>query len=135
MHPEYSRFIRAMMTAVFASAMAATPALAAPAPQHLVTPGELQQSAVNTSQARQRNIEQVQNFLSLPQAQKAFQQAHVSPEQVKKAVSGLSDQELAQLSQRAQKAQRDFAAGAITNEELIIIILGIILLIVIIIVA
>ena len=135
MFPEYSRFIRAMMTTVFALAMAATPALAAPAPQHLVTPEQLQQSAVNTSQARQHNIEQVQNFLSLPQAQRAFQQAHLSPEQIKKAVSGLSDQELAQLSQRANKAQRDFAAGAITNEELIIILLGLILIVVIIIAA
>lgn len=135
MHSEHSRFIRAMMTAIFAAAMAATPALAAPAPQHLVTPGQLQQSAVNASQARQHNIEQVQKFLSLPQAQKAFQQAHVNPEQVKKAVSGLSDQELAQLSQRSTKAQRDFAAGAISNDELIIILLGVILLVVIIIAA
>lgn len=135
MHPEHSRFVHAMMTAVFAAAMAATPALAAPAPQHLVTPGQLHNSAVNASQARRHNIEQVQKFLSLPQAQKAFQQAHVNPEQVKKAVSGLSDQELAQLSQRATKAQRDFAAGAITNDELIIILLGVILLVVIIIAA
>lgn len=135
MHSEYSRFIRAMMTAVFAAAMAAAPALAAPAPQHFVTPGQLQLSAVNSSHARQRNIEQVQRFLSLPQAQKAFQRAHVNPEQVKNAVSGLSDQELAQLSQRANRAQRDFAAGAITNDELIIILLGVILLVVIIIAA
>lgn len=129
MHSEHPRFIRAMMTAVFAAAMAAAPAVA----QHLVTPSQLQQSAVNSSQARQRNIEQVQKFLSLPQAQEAFQRAHVNPQQVKKAVSGLSDQELAQLSQRANKAQRDFAAGAITNEELILILLGVILLVVIII--
>ncbi|MGH9589125.1 MAG: PA2779 family protein [Terracidiphilus sp.] len=135
MHSEHSRFIRAVMTAVFAAAMAASPALAAPALQHLVTPGQLQQSSVNASHARQLNIEQVQKFLSLPQARKAFQQAHVNPEQVKKAVSGLSDQELAQLSQRATKAQRDFAGGAITNEELILILLGVILLVVIIIAA
>lgn len=133
MHPEHSRFIRSLMTAVFAAAMAATPVLAAPAPQHLVTPGQLQDSAVQASQARWHNIEEIQQFLSMPQAQEAFQQAHVNPEQVKKAVSGLSDQELAQLSQRATTAQRDFAAGAITNNELIIILLGVILLVVIII--
>lgn len=135
MHSERSRFVCALMTAAFAAAITASPALAAPAPQHLVTPGALQQSAVSASQARQRNIEEVRKFLSMPQAQEAFQQAHVNPEQVKKAVSGLSDQELAQLSQRATKAQRDFAAGAITNKELIIIVLGVILLIVLLIVA
>jgi hypothetical protein len=135
MHSHRSRFVRSLMTAVFAAAFAVPCAFAASAPQQLVTPGQLQQSAVNASQARQRNIQELRQFLSMPQAKKAFQQAGVNPDQVKKAVSGLSDQELAQLSARAQKAQRDFAAGAISNEELIIIILGVILLIVIIIVA
>ena len=129
MHSERSRFVRAMMTAVFVAAMTASPALCAPAPQHLVTPGQLQQSTVNASQARQQNIEQIRQFLSLPQAKEAFQRAGVQPEQVKKAVSGLSDQELAQLSQRATRAQKDFAAGMISTEGLILIIVAIILVI------
>lgn len=129
MHSQHSRFVRALMTAVFAAAISASPALAAPAPQHLVTLGQLQHSAVNASQARQHNIQQLRDFLSTPEAAKAFQQAHVNPEQVKKAVSGLSDHELAQLSQRATKAQRDFAAGAISTDVLILILVGIILVI------
>ena len=135
MHSEYSRFIRAIMAAVFAAATTAYPALAAPAPQHVVTPGQLQQSAVDASHARQRNIEAIRRLLSLPQAQQAFQQTHVDPEQVKKAVSGLSDEELAQLSQRATKAQRDFAAGEISNKALIVIIAGVILIVVLVIAA
>lgn len=133
MHSEYSRFTHALMTAVFAAAVTASPVLAAP--QHLVTPGQIQQSTLDASQARQRNIENIRHLLSLPQAQKAFQQTRVNPQQVKNAVSGLSDEELAQLSQRATKAQRDFAAGAISNKTLIIVIAGIILLIVLVIVA
>ena len=39
------------------------------------------------------------------------------------------------LSVRSQKAQRDFSAGYISNDELILIILGVILLIVLIVVA
>ena len=35
----------------------------------------------------------------------------MNPQEVKKAVAGLSDEELAQLASRAQKAQADFAAG------------------------
>lgn len=135
MHSNHSRFVRSLMTAVFTAAVTIAPAFCATAPQHLVTPGQLQQSAESASQARQRNIQELRQFLSLPQAQKAFQQAHVDPQQVKNAVSGLSDQELARLSARARKAQRDFSAGAISNQELIIILLGVILLIVIIIVA
>ena len=61
----------------------------------------------------------------IPKAQKAFQQARVNPEQVKKAVSGLSDRELAQLSQRATKAQRDFAAGDISTEMPILILVAV----------
>ena len=128
-HPEHSRFVRAIMAAVFASAMTAFTAFSAPVPQHLVTPGQLQQSTVNASQARQQNIQELRQFLSSPEAQKAFEKAHANPEEVKKAVSGLSDQELAQLSQRATKAQRDFAAGDISTEGLILIIVAIILVI------
>lgn len=135
MHSHRSRFVRSLMTAVFAAAFAAPLAFSASAPQHLVSPSQLQQSAVNASQARQRNIKELHQFLSLPQAKKAFQQAGIDPDQVKNAVSGLSDQELANLSARAQKAQRDFSAGAISNEELIIILLGVILIIVLVIVA
>lgn len=129
MHPQQTRFVRAIMATVFAAAMTASPVLCAQAPQHLVTPGQLQQSTENASQARQHNIDEIRQFLSLPQAKEAFQRAGVQPEQVKKAVSGLSDQELAQLSQRATKAQKDFAAGMISTEALILVIVAIILVI------
>lgn len=129
MHSEQSRFVRAILSAVFAAAMTASPALAAPAPQHLVSPDQLQQSTVSASQARQRNIEEIRQFLSMPQAKEAFEKAHANPEEVKKAVAGLSDQELAQLSQRATKAQHDFAAGLLGTETLILIIVAIILII------
>lgn len=128
-HSQHSRFVRAMMAAVFAVAMTASPAFSAPAPQHLVTPNQLRQSTVAASQARQHNIEEIRQFLSSPQAEKAFQKAHANPEEVKKAVSGLSDQEVAQLSQRATKAQRDFAAGSISTEGLILILVAVILVI------
>lgn len=129
MHSEHTRFVRAIMTAVFAAALTVPASFAAPAPQHLVTPGQLQQSTESASQARQRNIQELHQFLSTPEAQKAFERARVNPEEVKNAVSGLSDQELAQLSQRSEKAQRDFAAGAISMEEMILIIVAIILVI------
>jgi hypothetical protein len=44
----------------------------------------------------------------------------------------LSDQDLAQLSSRAQKAQADFAAGNLSDRDLILIILGIAVLVLII---
>jgi hypothetical protein len=53
-------------------------------------------------------------------------------QQVKTAVSTLSDQELAQLAARADKAQADFAAGTLSERDLILIILGIAVLVLII---
>jgi hypothetical protein len=44
----------------------------------------------------------------------------------------LSDAELAQLASRAQKAQADFAAGDLSDRDLIIIILAVAALILII---
>ena len=73
--------------------------------QHLVSPVELQKAAVDASQTRQQNLDTLNSFLSSDQAQKALQSAHMNPQEVKKAVAGLSDQELAQLASRAQKAQ------------------------------
>jgi hypothetical protein len=51
---------------------------------------------------------------------------------VKKAVASLSDAELAQLASRTQKAQADFAAGRLSDRDLIIILIAIAALILII---
>ena len=126
---QQSRFVCSLMAAVFAAAFTVSPGFAQQESQHLVTPGQLQQSSVNASKTRQQNIDTLRKILSTPEAQKAFKQAHADPTEVKQAVSSLSDQELAQLASRASKAQRDFAAGGISDMELVFILLGIILLI------
>jgi hypothetical protein len=56
----------------------------------------------------------------------------MNPQQVKQAVSGLSDDELARLASRASKAQADFAAGRMDDRDLIIILIAIAALILII---
>lgn len=102
------------------------------AQSHLVTPSDLRQEAVSASQVRQHNLDTVREFLSSERAQKALKSAHMDPEQVKTAVSSLSDQELAQLASRSQKAQADFAAGDLSDRDLIIILIAIAALILII---
>jgi hypothetical protein len=102
------------------------------AQSHVVSPADLQQATVAASQARQHNVEAVQQFLSSPAAQKAFQSAKMDPQQVKTAVSSLSDHDLAQLAARADKAQADFAAGKLSERDLLLIILGIAVLVLII---
>lgn len=102
------------------------------AQSHLVSPAELQQQIISASQQRQRNLEELQNFLSPPVAEKAMKTGDINARQVRTAVSTLNDQELAELSARAQKAQADFAAGNLTDRDLILIILGIAVLVLII---
>jgi 4'-phosphopantetheinyl transferase EntD len=102
------------------------------AQSHVVSPADLQKQVAAASQSRQRNLETVQRFLSTPMAAKAMESARVDARQVHTAVSTLNDQELAQLAARADKAQADFAAGRISNRDLILIILAVIVLILII---
>src|SRR3954447_15590744 len=102
------------------------------AQSHVVSPADLQKQAVASSQVRQHNLDSVQHLLSTPAAEKALKSAKMDPQQVKTAVSTLNDQELAQLAARADKAQADFAAGTLSERDLILIILAIAVLVLII---
>ena len=99
---------------------------------HIVSPEELQKAAVKATQARQQNIQTIQQFFSSPHAEQALKSAHMDPQQVKQAVSSLSDQDLAQLASRASRAQADLVAGHMSDRDLIIILIAIAALILII---
>jgi hypothetical protein len=102
------------------------------AQSHVVSPADLQNAVVASTQARQKNIETIRQFVSSPTAEKALKSAHINAQQVKDAVSRLSDSELSQLAARAGKAQADFAAGSLSDRDLIIILVAIAALILII---
>lgn len=123
---------RVVVTLVLAAVFALPQNLLAETAGHLVSPSELQQAAVKASAARQKNRDQVQQFFASEQAQSALKSAHMNPEQVKAAVSALDDAELAQLASRVNKAQADFAAGTLSDRDLIIILVAIAALILII---
>lgn len=101
-----------------------TPLLAA-AQNHIVPPAELQQATASAARVRQQNIDKVEKFFSSEQAEKALKSARLDAVQVKKAVPTLSNQELARLASRADKAQKDFAAGALTNQQITYILIAI----------
>jgi len=122
------QFAHFFTAAVFITAFTVSQPITAQSAQHLVSPSDLQKAVVDASQTRQQNLDALNNFLSSDQAKQALQSAHVSQQQVKKAVAGMSDEELAQLASRAQKAQSDFAAG-MGDRDLILIVLAIVVLI------
>jgi len=102
------------------------------AQDHVVSTAEVQKAAVAASSARQQNIDSVNRFLSSPQAAPALRATKVTTDQVKNAVSKLSDEEVAELAVRANKAQADFAAGTFSDRDLIFIALAVLLVILII---
>jgi Flp pilus assembly protein TadB len=132
MHFDLRQTFRVAVAFVLAAVFALPQNLLAETASHLVSPSELQQAVVKASAARQQNRDEVQQFLSSEQAQKALKSAHMNPEQVKNAVSTLDDAELARLASRAHKAQADFAAGDLSDRDLMIIIVAIAALILII---
>ena len=93
----------------------------ASAESHVVSPSQMQQDLSAASAVRQRNEEAVRSFLATPQAERALQMAGVQPQQASNAISQLSDSELAQLATRSQNAQKDFAAGRLSDHDLLVI--------------
>ena len=102
------------------------------AQNHVVSPADLQKEMAHAAQVRQHNLDTLDKFLSTPAAEKALKSARMDAQQVKTAVSTLSDEDLAQLSARADKAQADFAGGKLSDRDLIWIIVAIAALILII---
>jgi hypothetical protein len=111
-------------------AVAATPVVATET--HVVSAADFQKEVVATSQVKQHNLETLSAFVSSERAQKALKTGHMDAQQVKTAVSMLTSEELAELAPQAKKAQADFAAGTLSERDLILIILGIAVLVLII---
>ncbi len=125
------RFIQ-IMTAYVLAICAVPQSVFAQAAEHVVTPSEMIKVAVDASKARQQNLNTVREFVSSEKARNALQSSGMRPEQVKDAVASLSDVEIAQLAAKVQTTQADFAAGKMSDHDLIVILIAIAALILII---
>jgi hypothetical protein len=123
-----ARFISACVLA----SLFAFPPQTLSAQTHVVSPADLQKQVVSSSKVRQENLKQVNEFFSSPIAQRALNHAHMDPVQVKSALSQLSDEELAKIAAQTDKAQRDFAAGALLDHKLELLVIAIAVIVVII---
>ena len=118
-------FLAGVLIAVTATPLVATET-------HVVSAADLQKEMVSASQVKQHNLETLQAFVSSEMAQKALKNAKMDPQQVKTAVSMLTSEELAELAPKAEKAQADFAAGTLSERDLIIILIVIAVIVLII---
>jgi len=106
-----------MLWSLFASQMtyAQTP---------LVTHDELKQALVHAANTRKDNLEQVKSFFSSDTASKALATAHLDSNRIQKGLSTLSSEDLAKLAAQTRQAQNDFAAGALTNQQITYILIA-----------
>jgi hypothetical protein len=91
---------------------------------HAVPLTELHRDAAATTASRQADLEKVGRFFSSEAAQKALRSVKLDGDQVKAALPLLGDEELARLASRAERAQADFAAGALSNQEITYILIA-----------
>jgi len=94
----------------------------------------MQDQLTHSTADRQKNIDTIKTFLSSPIADKAIRDAHYDPEEVRRAIPTLSDQELADLAARSNQVQQQFVAGRLTGTELALIAVAFVVIIVVIIV-
>ena len=118
-----------LLAACFLLTLCATSVLAQ---THVVSPADIHKELVNAAQTRQKNLQKVERLFSSDEALKALESARMNPEQVNAAISTLNDDEVARLASRADKIDKDFAAGRINDRDLLIILVGIAALILII---
>lgn len=117
MHLDLWQSTRIVVGCILISLIAFSPNINAQTP--VVSQAEIHKTLVNTSQNRQKNLEKVKQFISTgPAAGK------VDAVRVNAAAATLSDAELARLAARADKVQSDFAAGRLSERDLLFIILG-----------
>ena len=91
--------------------------------QHVVSLDELKKDAARPAEVRQADEAAVRNLLSTENGQKALKSANLDLQRVDKAVSQLSDEDLAKLAEKSRQAQKDFAAGRLSDRDLLWIIL------------
>lgn len=94
------------------------------AQDHVVTSSDLQKAVSHAAQTRHAQEAKIEAFLQTPNAKKALAAANIDYKTVDRGVQLLNDREVAELSARAEKAQSDFAAGALTNQQITYIIIA-----------
>jgi hypothetical protein len=120
-----SQLIRSITAAALVALCVIPQTLFAQASEHLVSRADLQKAAVDASQKRQQNLETLNQFFSSAKAQQALKSANMSQQKVENSIASLSDEELARLASKASKAQSDFAAGSISDRDLLIILVAV----------
>jgi hypothetical protein len=102
------------------------------AQDHVVSSSDVAKDLQAAAAHRKEQLAKVDGFLGTSEAKKALAGAHIDYQQVHAAVQSLSDEDLARIAARADQAQKDFAAGDLSDRDLLIILVAVAVLILII---
>ncbi len=108
------------------------PGLRAQQQDHVVSTEELRRDVAQSAASRRSKEATVRKFFSSDRAEQALKSVHLDVQKVDKAVAQLSDDELARLAAKAEKAEADFAAGNLSDRDLLVIIVAIAVIVLII---
>jgi hypothetical protein len=120
---------------LLAAAVSAGPMLAqSQADKHVVSLGELNKDAAGPSQTRRANEAEIRQLFATIDGQKALKTANVDYAKIDRAVSSMSDEDVARISERARAIDRDFAAGNLSDHDLLVILVVALIVIILIVV-
>jgi hypothetical protein len=100
---------------------------------HAVSPSQLRNDVQKSAATRQTNEAAVRDMFASQAGREALKSAGMDYQKVDQAISQVNDDELARMAERSREVQKDFAAGRMSDRDLIIILLVAVALILIII--
>jgi len=103
--------------------------------KHVIDSKGLQNAIDDAAKIRNDNLQQLQDFLKMPEIQNILKKNSVDTDKVYQATAQLSDEELAKLAKQSQQIQKDFAGGFLSNRELMFLVIILAFVIVVIAVA
>jgi hypothetical protein len=115
--------MRALGSLVVTFAICSTSNAQAPDHSHVVTLTELSKDSARSADARQVNEAAIRRLLSSEQGHKALQSAKIDYAKVDSAVAQLSDEDVARLAARSRQVEHDFAAGSLSDRDLLVIVI------------
>ena len=122
-------------TMLLAAAVTAGPMWAqSQADQHVVSLGELNKAAAGPAETRRANEAEIRQLFATVDGQKALKSVNVDYAKIDRAVSSMSDEDVARISSRARELNRDFSGGSLSDHDLLLILIIALIVIILIVV-
>jgi hypothetical protein len=122
-------------TMLLAAAVTAGPMWAqSQADQHVVSLGELNKAAAGPTETRRANEAEIRQLFATVDGQKALKSVNVDYAKIDRAVSSMSDEDVARISSRARELNRDFSGGSLSDHDLLLILIIALIVIILIVV-